>query len=666
MIRTQFTLLLLLSALLHAQTPLLGDERDGSRATPVHLLKLYDETGALILPGDQPLMPFSTRTTCGKCHDYEQIRQGWHFNAHLPEVDPGRPGEPWIYVDERTFTQIPLSQRAWPGTYRPEQIGLSALAFLTRFGRHAPGGGIGEEEEARPPEEFLRWMVSGSLEVNCLSCHDAEPAFDAAEYSRSVLRQNFRWAAAAGSGFARVEGSARAMPDVYDIYAGFAPDLPGKIPPGVSYDPARFNPRGEVFFDLTRKIAADRCYYCHSTSAAAPGPWAADDDVHLQAGMRCVDCHRNGLDHNMVRGYEGEMPAGTPAAALTCRGCHIPDPEAARPLAGRLGAPVPEHPGIPAVHFEKMSCTSCHAGPWPEAQAQRRKTSRAHALGAHGVNKSPEVPPAILAPVFVLQEDGQIAPHRMIWPAFWGWLRDDAVEPLREETLRLLPDSLFAEIAAPETPPPATADTAAIDSNAVYDTTLTASEADSIAPGGDSLTDFSIANTAAEPPAAPAAQPISLEQIRRVLEALARHDSTSVPVYISGGKLYRSSGNHVQAQDHPAAAPYSWAIGHDVRPAAQSLGVRGCTDCHALDAPLYFGEIPVIPTVAEQPAVFTMNDFQGNSAFYTRLFAASFFFRPLLKVILLTTGILLAAVLLLLAFRGLNRVMKVLEAWWER
>ena len=662
MIRIQLALLLLLNALVSAQTPLLGDERDGSRATPVHLLKLYDETGALILPGDQPLMPFSTRTTCGKCHDYEQIRQGWHFNAHLPEVDPGRPGEPWIYIDERTFTQLPLSQRAWPGTYRPEQIGLSALQFLTRFGRHAPGGGIGEEDSARPPEEFLRWMVSGSLEVNCLSCHDADPAFDAAEYSSSVLRQNFRWAAAAGSGFARVEGSARAMPDVYDIYAGFAPDLPGKVPPGVSYDPARFNPRGEVFFDITRKVAAERCYYCHSTSAAAPGPWTGDEDVHLQAGMRCVDCHRNGLDHNMVRGFEGETPAGTPAAALTCRGCHIPDPDAERPMAGRMGAPVPEHSGIPAVHFERMSCTSCHAGPWPEAQAQRRKTSRAHALGAHGVNKSPDVPPAILAPVFVLQEDGQLAPHRVIWPAFWGRLRDGAVEPLMEKELRLLPDSLFTAMAVPADASAEAADTAAIDSNTVNDTTLTVSEADSAIPAGDSLTDDTVAAATEEQPAV---RQISPEQIRRVLSVLSGQDSTALPVYIGGGKLCRMAGDQLQVQNHPAAAPYSWAIGHDVRPAVQSLGVRGCGDCHSLDAPLYFGEIPVIPAVAEQSAMRTMNDFQGNSPFYTRLFAVSFFFRPLLKVILLTTGILLAAVLLLMAFRGLNRLMKVLETWWE-
>ena len=32
-----------------------------------------------------------------------------------------------------------------------------------------------------------------------------------------------------------------------------------------------------------------------------------ESDVHLKAGLNCIDCHRNGLEHDMVRGYENDM-----------------------------------------------------------------------------------------------------------------------------------------------------------------------------------------------------------------------------------------------------------------------------------------------------------------------------------------------------------------------
>ena len=62
-----FVLLFPLSVL--PQESMLGDVSDGSRAVPVHLIKLYDEDGSVIRPNETHLLPFSTRETCGKCHD---------------------------------------------------------------------------------------------------------------------------------------------------------------------------------------------------------------------------------------------------------------------------------------------------------------------------------------------------------------------------------------------------------------------------------------------------------------------------------------------------------------------------------------------------------------------------------------------------------------------
>lgn len=80
---------------------------DGSRITPVHQIPLKDEFNQVIVPSETNPPPFSSRYTCAPCHDYGVIQTGWHFNTAKPSP-AGRPGEPWVWVDERTGTQLPL------------------------------------------------------------------------------------------------------------------------------------------------------------------------------------------------------------------------------------------------------------------------------------------------------------------------------------------------------------------------------------------------------------------------------------------------------------------------------------------------------------------------------------------------------------------------------
>ena len=600
----------------HIDAPKLGDVSDGNRSVPVHLIDLYDADSMLVRPGDQPMLPFSTKVTCGKCHNYNKVSSGWHFNAADSNVTPGRRGQPWILVDQKTGTQLPLSSRGWKGTYRPEEVGMTGWQFTQAFGRHLPGGGLAEKTEADAPELFFRRLISGSLEINCLSCHDAEAGHDQAEYANQIKRENFRWAAAATSGFANVRGAAKDVPDNYDIYSGLPMNDPKLTAPSISYNLARFNATGKVLFDLKRRIPNERCYFCHSTkttSATHAERWEAEEDIHLTSGMMCVDCHRNALDHNMVRGYENEpqQKSNAAAASLSCEGCHLPDVSNDVPRAGRLGAPIPKHAGIPTLHFEKMTCTSCHAGPWPTDQAQLVKTSQAHALGTHSVNRSDVVLPHIAAPVLARDENGKIAPHKVLWPAFWARMDGKNVTPILPEEVLAHADTLF---------------------NAI-DSTRT----------GDWLT-------------------LQDVQIATMLQRLAAADSNkSAAVYIAGGKLHRlnASGKLVE-ENHPAAEPYLWAMGHDVRPASQALGIRGCGDCHGLNAPFYFSEIQVdSPLEADRHSTYkAMNDFAGLSSIYARFFAATFFLRPLFKWLMIFVSVILTGVLLWHGLQGLGSVMK--------
>jgi hypothetical protein len=548
---------------------------DGSRARAVHRIPLFTEAASgekpeKITAKTDPALPFSSRRTCSECHIYEHnydvIRKGWHFNATDPNVPPGRPGQPWIYVDAATGTQVPLSYRAWPGTFKPDQLGISPFKFTALFGRQMPGGGAGELD-SKVETEIPRQMVSGPLEINCLSCHDRDPAHDQAEFAAQIEKQNLRWAATASAGFGAVSGSAKKMDDTFDYRMPDTVTNAELIPqvPTVAYRPNTFDHKDNVFFDVSGKPLSDRCYFCHSeinVSTCGTQAWQADEDVHMTSGMTCVDCHREGLEHNTIRGYEGEVSTNVLAARTTCKGCHLGN-GGQRPEGGRLGAPVPKHKGIPVVHFEKLSCTACHAGPWPVNETFSCKTSQAHALGTHNVNKSPDALPHVFYPVYAKQTwtaktgDGsqasrpKIGPHRLIWPAYWGILKEDKVQPV--------------------------------------DLAMVAKEV------GPALKDATASRTGNW-------APLKSEQIAQALKALGEVVKEKA-VYVAGGVLYRlgDDGKLLPAQKHPAADPYMWPIAHNVRPAAQSLGVDQCNVCHSKEAPFFFSKVSVDSPVQGDP-----------------------------------------------------------------
>ncbi len=608
-----------------AQEPKLGDVSDGNRSHPVHVIDLLDEDSTSISPDDTFPLPFSLKQTCQGCHDYKTISGGWHFNATSTDVSPGRRGEPWVLADPISATQVPLSHRNWKGTLDPEKFGLSPFLFTEKFGRHLNGGGIGENDSTESLDIYLRWLVSGKAEVNCLSCHDAEPGHDQSEYDLQIRRQNYRWAAAATSGFAMVSGSAKAMPDNYDIYSGAAPDLGGVSPPKVEYDKNRFNGQGKVLFNIAREAPEQRCYFCHSAKSINVNRterWETDQDVHLTAGMTCVDCHRNGLDHQITRGYEweSENSGNVSAAPFSCAGCHLRDEGSNNPQSGRLGAPYPSHKGLPAIHFDKLSCTACHSGPWPTEDVQRVKLSRTHALGTFGVKKGDDAVPYILSPVYARDDDGKISPHRLLWPAYWAFMNADDINPAALEDVRR------------------------IALTSILQNTLTDST---------NIVELRAGNW-------PQFSETQIVRILNDLKTLGPEKGT--PVYIGGGALYSAPDTtHLIKQDHPAAQPYSWAFAHDVRPAEQSLGLRGCNDCHAIGSPFSFGTATApVPFDFSEGSTISMTSLQDMDAVYPRVFALTFLFRPFLKNLILICCFIVLSVLLLFMLKGLNAI---LNAW---
>jgi hypothetical protein len=585
----------------------LGDVHDGNRSAAVHHINLFTEDGFKIFPGLNSDQPFSTFITCGQCHHYEVIGQGWHFNTDPESAPAGRPGEPWIYWDCATGTQIPLSKRPWKGTFDPASVGLSDWWFTRVFGRQMAGGGPGvfNEEVGADPDD--RWGASGDLQINCLSCHNGDPLHDQSQYALQIAKHNFRWAATATATFAHVEGGARRLPD------SFLPGDTSEFIPTVKYDDSRFFADNKVFMQLQRDVPDKRCNFCHSTKVISDDPVNNAVDVHMAAGMSCVDCHHNGLNHMISRGYETEAADTNDVhvAQVSCKGCHMGTEDAEFPDTGAFTAPYPKHVGMPAIHFEKLSCTSCHSGPWPQDRSFGAKTSRAHGLATRGVNTSDETLPHITMPVFAPGHDGKIAPHKLMWPAYWASV-DDAntanVTPLVVDTVKETAGKLLP---------------------------FTVELANSSWPDMNEAT------------------------VKSVLEALsAVVDAGHHPAYISGGKLYTAKDGSLVAKAHEVAQPYMWPIAHGVRPAEQSLGVRFCEDCHGEGSGYLLGKVAVDGPLADPNDTVAMMELQQLDDDFQRLFASTFRFRPMMKIVILVASALIGLVILLFILKALDGIIK--------
>jgi hypothetical protein len=430
---------------------------DGNRTTPAHLIPLRDEANEPIIPTEKEPMPFSARFTCGPCHDYKTIQGGWHWNAMKSEKN-GRPGEPWIWLDPRTGTILPLSYRRWPGSWDPRTVGLNPWDFTMLFGRHMPGGGPAEpgEQDVFPGSDS-RWSVSGKAEINCLACHNRSGRQDHSEWAKQMLRENLRWAATAASGLGEVGGMASRLDETWSVYDG--PNLDDHewaVAPFVKYRPSDFDGKHRYFFDIAYPPADRNCLVCHSVSDVKETRAYAAADVHTAKGIKCAECHRNDLGHGMIRGYEGEaeVTGNRSADSFTCRGCHFgEDPTGTKLVVpGRLGAPFPKHTGIPLVHFRNLACTVCHSGPIPDKEWARVRTSRANRLGVYGVAQWWTDQPAVIEPVYEKDARGKLTPQRLVWPAFWAREEGRSIVPLQPEEVEaaagdvLKPEDRIAQV----------------------------------------------------------------------------------------------------------------------------------------------------------------------------------------------------------------------------
>jgi hypothetical protein len=338
---------------------------------------LLTETGDTINPvsGLNADKPYSPKQTCGKCHDYEKITQAYHFQQGKDESPdslltsraawvshPGNYGGNWC-------SPAPLYAYLSPEENEHEALlDMTSYTFVNKCGVCHPGGGPleydrngkrydqvvresdfedGEKNALNGDYYKANWNASGIIEADCFMCH--LPQYDNNAREKQIKSYNYKYAALEGSGLGTVKGSVAEGDSI-----------------SVSYHAEMFNPDGTLEPNIISEPRNSACLACH----AKPGykkrgaDFRARLDVHLDAGLKCVDCHPAGSKASDERISEKEMheiakgddPGGVVRNSLnntmrSCTDCHD---------TGYLGAPVAKHEWLPDLHFEKMACQTCH------------------------------------------------------------------------------------------------------------------------------------------------------------------------------------------------------------------------------------------------------------------------------------------------------------------
>jgi hypothetical protein len=404
-----------------------------AQGSPHQNVWLRNEQGDKITTALNSIDPYSPKKTCGACHDYSAVTSGYHFQQGFDAMkDRYDARRPWILSPGMFGNWLPTAAAgrlaAKVNTDRRD-IDLSTYDWIgagkvnarqkinsSSCGSCHPGGGpleYGRDAQGRAdltktliqaeaagknlldgdfsshftPDKKSRFRQSGVVEADCLICHMS--GYDLTQRNEQLYRRNYRWAATAGAGLGEVKGSVfsysnpAAGPDHPEYSSGIW-NLDQR--PVVSYrwsDRNLFMPDGRLQGRLvSNSIPAKNCLACHAEGEAknTGTSFALENDVHMQAGMMCTDCHgltgktkALRLTHQIAKGKSptNSVRDGLDGVGMkTCIGCHEGTPYR-QAGSGRLKQarnPRETHarlfPGA-SFHTYLISCNGCHSTAQP-------------------------------------------------------------------------------------------------------------------------------------------------------------------------------------------------------------------------------------------------------------------------------------------------------------
>lgn len=527
---------------------------------------LMDHNGDLIDPvnGENANAPFSIKQTCGMCHDYDVITQGYHFQMGWDTVSDDfgvEEGRPWSLSNGFLGRWYPYSYRqlAKKNNSHADEIDLTVYDFVgfSSPGRgeppcgacHPGGGGLEFDRDgnryddrlAEQPElaESLdgdyyesKWDKSGVVEADCMICHLEGYDFNARV--DQLKDGNYRWAVVAGSRFGIVDGAVRRGGE-----------------PTVTYETRLFNVDGSITLDMSWPPPDANCMYCHGSSDVKKRGFSWNDifnpDIHNQQEISCTACHPAGLDHQIAKGNE---PAFTVAPEYegsnkSCAECH---------MEGYLGAPVPAHDSIRPGHLEKIRCESCHVPQLNRAAANGHEATTGR-LEFHprpmDAKEAGEV--GLWFPDYERRSDGMIYPMNRFLAVYWANRdADGLVYPLflREQEVgwKIFKDEVTDEDG---------------------DGHMEVNRPEEIVAG--------------------------LQAFATTLEGNQRFEQIQ-PVFIKSEIAYELDENGNLIESSLEGTPLEggsyvkFSINHNTAPTRMALGANGCKDCHVASAQMFRGQ----------------------------------------------------------------------------
>jgi hypothetical protein len=573
---------------------------------------LRDEDGDVIDPakGINADRPYSPRRTCGAdgCHDYDRITEGFHFQQGRGEPVPAAMAERYNWVTSpgnyggNWCSPAPLYRQLAPkANANARTIDMTSFDFVTATcGNCHPGGGPLEfdrdgrryDVRMRDPASGLtpggdndldgdyyrsRWSETGVIEADCLLCHMPEYEYD--RRNAQIAALNFRWAATVGAGLGAVAGNVRDGDS-----------------PVVAYDASRFDEDGNVRVHIVPEPRNETCLNCH----AKPGwkkrgaAFSPRTDVHLAAGLRCVDCHAAGsraADPRIARREEhqfgkGDDPSGWVRNDLddtvrSCESCH---------LDGWNNAPRATHEWLPPLHLDRIACQTCHI--------PTRAVRSALVQASDVYNAAPRISP----------------PPKHIWTfydqemTFWNHYGELNLFTRADQPTHVTRPTLFRYRGK------------IYPGNRVHSTWVGYEETGR--PGLNQLLMKDFFQMWTRHRADPTGEFPELaaitddngdgtlevnrpEEIDALLTAVRAYlESAGFPlegrrlVWVSDSRAYYASTEwrDLPHEEHEATAYASvYKFSHDVAPARAALGAGGCTDCHRADSPFFRGAVLAHP-----------------------------------------------------------------------
>jgi formate dehydrogenase gamma subunit len=570
---------------------------------------LKDEQGQVIDPvnGVNADKPYSPRKTCGECHDYEKITRGFHFTQGAGEkptddqkarcqwtLTPGNYGGTWC-SPAPLYRYLSSKQNSSPAT-----MDMTSFTFITAgCGDCHPGGGSAEFDRegkrydswmSNPQSGFVsggdnnfdgdyykaRWGETGVLEADCFLCH--LPEYNFSERKKQIRLFNLKWAAAAGSGLARVEGS-----------------IAESTPVSVTYDRSKFDKTGTLSPHIVKDPRNYACLSCHDQPGwkKRGANYRDRTDVHIRAGMKCVDCHPAGSsasdpringkeEHQIAKGDDpgGHVRDDLDNTCKDCADCHS---------TGERGAPVAKHQWLPPVHLARIACQTCHI---PE-----RMTKSAQVQAGDVFNPGTKIPdkgkhlwtfygpdmkyynhygylgmmgfedkPAFSYRPVLTKYKGKVYPVNRVhsaWPAIETEGEPGLMQPRMSDIYKMWTDYFNNESLYP-------------------------SLAEIRDDNGDNVPEI---NRPEEINALIEAVGSMLNRIGYPMEGKRVVWAMDDRIYSSGNKYRQLSKEEWEASPYANVHKYN----HDVYPAKSALGVNGCRDCHDKSSDFFFASVVQYP-----------------------------------------------------------------------